>query len=347
MFQYEITPLLLKNIKQIASLITKLNQKKFPQVVLLDLEKEAEAQSSYSSTSIEGNPLPLTEVKKLIKNSPKKMRDTEREVLNYNKALLWIKSQLVSRNFQFNIKLILQLHNLVTKDLLLKSKSGKYRNEPVFVNDPKKRKTIYWPPDHQDVTKLMQQLVDFVTKNRGQLDPIILAGIFHKQFVIIHPFIDGNGRTVRLATKAILADLGIDTFHLFSFENYYNQNISAYFEHVGVRGNYYDLDKKISFTSWLEYFSGGILDELLRVQKILENTKTALSPTDNVSAEQQKIITFLEKNGHIQDKDYAKITLRAKATRALDFKKLVELGLIERISKGPATYYILKNTDKT
>ena len=89
----------------------------------------------------------------------------------------------------------------------------------------------------EDVPKLTQGLVNFVQDNRSKIDPIILAAIFHKQFVIIHPFIDGNGRTVRLATKAILASLGINTFYLFSFENYYNKNVTSYFSHVGEKGN--------------------------------------------------------------------------------------------------------------
>ena len=34
----------------------------------------------------------------------------------------------------------------------------------------------------------MRDLVNFVNKASGNIDPIILAGIFHKQFVVIHPF---------------------------------------------------------------------------------------------------------------------------------------------------------------
>ena len=45
--------------------------------------------------------------------------------------------------------------------------------------------------------------------------------------------------------------MGLNTFYLFSFENYYNQNVSRYFEEVGVSGNYYEIKDKIDFTSWL------------------------------------------------------------------------------------------------
>jgi Fic family protein len=340
--KYEITPTLLENLKNITRVVTQLNSQSFPKVVLLEMENEANAQSSYSSTSIEGNPLPITEVKKILRNRPSQARNTEREILNYNDCLVWLKEQLLSKKFEFDSKLVLGVHKQVTAQLLPKFQSGKYRDEPVFVNDPKLRKTVYWPPDHQEVATLMQELIQLVSTNKNKLDAIILAGQFHRQFVVIHPFIDGNGRTVRLLTKAILANLGIDTFHLFSFENYYNRNVSSYFKHVGARGNYYDIHQKLEFTNWLEYFSGGILDELLRVQKILEAEVRTSSPSDAVTEEQEKILKFIRVHGHIQDKDYAKITNRAKATRALDFKKLLRLELIEKKGRGPGTFYVLR-----
>ncbi len=47
--------------------------------------------------------------------------------------------------------------------------------------------------------------------------------------IIIHPFIEGNRRTTKLTTKVLVAAMGLNTFNLFSFENYYNKNITKYF----------------------------------------------------------------------------------------------------------------------
>ena len=85
--KYEITHALPDNIKRIASLTQALNQRRFPHTVLVELQKDAEAVSSFASTSIEGNPLPLTDVKRILKNTPQNIRDSEREVLNYNEAM--------------------------------------------------------------------------------------------------------------------------------------------------------------------------------------------------------------------------------------------------------------------
>lgn len=338
--KYTISTKLLANIKRIATLIYELNNKKFPKPVLIELAKQAHEISAHASTSIEGNPLPLTEVKRIIKNNPKHIRDSEREVLNCNKALIWLDKQIKKVGMKFGLPLALDIHKIVTNGLISAFRCGKLRQEAVFVNDPVERKVIYWPPDHQDVKSLMNNLFGYVSDGKGKVDPLILAGIFHKQFAIIHPFMDGNGRTVRLATKALLSAMGLDTFNLFSFENYYNSNVSKYFENVGVKGNYYDIYQKTDFTSWLEYFTDGIIDELLRVSKIL--MEKSITPRTVLKEHHQKILDYIRKNGFLTDKIYSSITKRAKPTRNLDFNRLIDLGLIEKIGKGKATIYKLK-----
>ena len=338
--KYTISPKLLDNIKRIATLIFELNGKRFSKVVLLELEKKAREISAHASTSIEGNPLPLTEVKKILKSHPKFMRDSEKEILNYNEALLWLNEFVKKEPVHFNLPLILHIQKIITKGLIPEFRSGKIRKEPVFVNDPSIKKTVYWPPDHNDVSALLKELFTFVRQNEKVLDPLIIAGVFHKQFVIIHPFMDGNGRTVRLATKVLLAAVGLDTFNLFSFENYYNQNVSDYFKHVGIQGNYYDIKNQVDFTSWLEYFTDGIIDELLRVSKNLQTS--AITPQNILQSHHNTIIEHIKKNGFITDKIYSTLTKRAKPTRNQDLNKLIELGLIERLGKGKATIYKLR-----
>jgi Fic family protein len=338
--KYSITDLLLSNIKRISTLVTELNNRRFPKVVLVELERNARAVSSYASTSIEGNPLPLTEVKKVLKTKPENIRDSEREVLNYNTALTSLEEKLSEKNFQLSLQTILQIHGRVIEGLLPKFETGRLRQKPVVVNDPRTGKIVYLPPDADQVEQLMKSLVDFIENQQTSIDPLILAGIFHKQMVIIHPFMDGNGRTTRLATKVLLAKMGLNTFNLFSFENYYNQNVTKYFQMVGEYGDYNELVINIDFTPWLEYFTGGIIDELLRVEKSLP--KMGTTPETRLETYHETILNFIGKNGFISDRDYAKLTDRAKSTRALDFQKLVDLELIERKAKGRSTYYVLR-----
>ncbi|MFA5776886.1 MAG: Fic family protein [Parcubacteria group bacterium] len=338
--KYTISNLLLGNIKRITEIIVDLNSRNFSGLVLAELEKRAREVSAFSSTSIEGNPLPLTDVKRILKTRPEHIRDSEKEVLNYNKALVELNDSIKNKKRVFDLPLILKIQETITQGLIEKYRSGKLRQEPVFVNNPKTRQTAYLPPEHKEVSKLMQELLDYIEKNKNTVDPLILAGIFHKQFVIIHPFIDGNGRTARLTTKVLLAKMGLNTFNLFSFENYYNKNVSKYFQEVGLFGNYYEIKDQIDFTSWLEYFTDGIIDELLRVSK--EMKQEAVPLEKDLRDHHRKIINFIEENEYISDRDYAKLTDRAKPTRNLDFRKLIGLGIIEKMGRGKATYYKLK-----
>jgi Fic family protein len=340
--RYAISDRLLANIKRIAEIVAELNSRRFSGVVLMELEKRAREISAFSSTSIEGNPLPLTDVKRILKTRPEHTRDSEKEVLNYNKALIKLNDLIKSKKGVFNMALILKIQDNVTKGLIEKHRCGRLRQEPVFVNNPKTRQTVYLPPDHADVQGLLEGLLAYVRNNKNKIDPLILAGIFHKQFVIIHPFIDGNGRTTRLATKVLLANMGLDTFNLFSFENYYNQNVGNYFKEVGLLGNYYDIKDAVDFTPWLEYFTDGIIDELLRVGKELQ--REVVSPEKELKSYHRKIIGHIKKHGYITDREYATLTDRAKPTRNLDFRKLIDLGIIEKSGKSRATHYKFKNS---
>src|SRR5579862_3963239 len=300
--QYTITDRLLANIKRINNLVNELNNKRFPNVVLLELERSAREISTYASTSIEGNPLPLTEVKKILKAKPAHIRDSEKEVLNYNQALQDLNRQLEEDEIAFTLQFILKIQKQVIEGLLPKFESGYLRKKPVVVNDPRTGQPVYLPPDVKDVKPLMEDLVKFTTSNKHTIDPLILAGIFHKQIVVIHPFMDGNGRTTRLITKALLAAMGLNTFNLFSFENYYNQNVTKYFQTVGEFGNYYELVDSIDFTNWLEYFTDGIIDELLRVQKLLP--RISINPATELQTYHKKMLEYIQKKGFITDQDY-------------------------------------------
>lgn len=336
--RYNITPKILENIKKVAVITAELNNKRFPQIILAELEQTARASSSHSSTRIEGNPLPLSEVKKILKIKPQHLRDSEREILNYNKALEKLNALIKKETLEMSKELVLSVHKTVTRNLVADFNSGSFRKVSVVVNNPSTGVIAYFAPQHQDVPTLVTDLLAFVRENEQILDSLILAGVFHKQFVVIHPFVDGNGRTVRLLTKVLLARIGLDTFNLFSFENYYNKNISKYFEKVGVFGDYYEVQKKLDFTQWLEYFTDGVVDELLRVKGELELVGN--SPANSIKPYEKLVLDYISKHGFITDAKYSKLTDRAKATRALDFKKLLSLDLIKRVGSGRATHYI-------
>ena len=140
--QYTITDRLLADIKRVNTLVNELNNRRFPHVVLVEFEKVARAVSAYASTSIEGNPLPLTEIKKILKSKPTHIRESEREVLNYNQALQELNKKLEAEKVKLSLDLILKIQRQITEGLLPKFESGKLRDKPVVVNDPRTGKGL-------------------------------------------------------------------------------------------------------------------------------------------------------------------------------------------------------------
>ena len=338
--QYTITNKLLLTIREIGESIGEIKAQHLTRTTLAKLELSARELSSYASTSIEGNPLPLTDVKRLLKTRKESIRDTEREVLNYNNALQTLCKSVSQDRFKLSVKSLEHVQGLVVDGLMDNpTHCAALRKDPVIIRNPRKvDEVVFIPPDAKDVRQLTKELMDFVNKNAGKIDPVILAGIFHRQSVIIHPFIDGNGRTTRLLTTAILGRSGLDLFEIFSFEDYYNRNIIRYFKSVGLEGDYYDLKDEVDFSLWLEYFAEGILDELRRVIKTLPEQST---PQPRMEPHHQQILDYIRERGSITQREYGAISKRSLASRKLDFEKLIQLNLIEVKGIGRGTYYVL------
>lgn len=74
----------------------------------------------------------------------------------------------------------------------------------------------YQRDDWRTVPGSLQQLIDWVNDDStiAHVDPIVICGLFMYEFLSIHPFADGNGRTARMITTLLLLKYG------FSFAKY-------------------------------------------------------------------------------------------------------------------------------
>jgi len=155
---------------------------------------------TYDSTAIEGNTLTLQETSQLLFENiaPRKSLREINEVKNHKEAF----DYLLREKEDISKKIILKLHELVTKDTLkneLIPQIGKYRNIQVYIRGAK-----WLPPKPKNVPKEMQILLSWYSKNKSKLHPLILTAYFHSAFETIHPFVDGNGRVGRLLMNFIL-----------------------------------------------------------------------------------------------------------------------------------------------
>ena len=218
--------------------------------------------SAYNSSSIEGNPLDLKQVQDIfnLKNenkiNNKNLNRAEIEVLNY---LNTVKN--LDKCKKLNEETVLKIHKNITKGTLKNpDMEGKFRESSVIIANPKKGGLNFVPPSPIKVPYQIRELIDWVNI-KEDLNPIILAGVFHYEFVRIHPFVDGNGRTARALARLILHLNDFDINGYFSPDEYYNQDRESYYRALQSADSSHDL------TQWLEYFSTGFLYSLSRVKE--------------------------------------------------------------------------------
>ncbi len=314
----------------------------------LKLRRQALIRMSHSSTAIEGNLLNAKEVEAVITN--KKMDAPARDVYvvqNYLKALRYI-GQVVKTKKPITEKVVLRIHRLVTDKTLAPASSGRYRNGPVYVvrrHYGGKQEIVYTAPNTKLVPRLMSGLVSWIqTSEKGNVNPVIVAGIVHQEIAAIHPFNDGNGRTARALATLVLYRRGYDFRRLFALEDYYNTDRPAYYAAINI-GENYEM-RRADFTPWLHYFVKGFKEEIDQVKHsvVSLSVKKVDAGVDSqvyLGKEQVSILDFLDTVQKIAVSDVMDILHCPKRTAQLQLQKLKKLKMIKQINKGPASKYVL------
>ncbi len=158
---------------------------------------------TYSSNALEGNSLTETETKVVLEDGitigGKPLKD-HYEAMGHSEAYDLLYQLAKGKTIKEND--ICQLHHLFYYRIN-ESKAGQYRKEKVIITG-----TTYVPPAAKQVPVLMKELVKHIPIWKKSYHPVECAAMVHKEFVAIHPFVDGNGRTARLLMNLILLQTG-------------------------------------------------------------------------------------------------------------------------------------------
>jgi len=184
--------------------ITLSKARPLPSIAVDKIKESLSIEWNYNSNSIEGNTLTLRETLMVLQDGVtvkgKSLRE-HFEVCNHETALNFL-YKLVDQKENINSKNILAVHGYVLRSIE-DEYAGRIRNASVRIAGAN-----FIPPNALKVSDLLDELVNFIDSNPLDLNVIELATIFHHQFVHIHPFFDGNGRTVRLIMNLLLLRAG-------------------------------------------------------------------------------------------------------------------------------------------
>jgi len=345
--KYTITDKILNNISRITAGREAIEHSRLIPKWELKLKKEARIHNAHSSTSIEGNRLTLKQVEELSEN--KEVIATakdKKEVENYLKALDLIPKYAGKKNI--DVKLFLDIHETIATGALRDNTDcGVFRNRQVFVGrrifdgTQFKEMVEYMPPDTKDVPGLVEEFLGWINSDKAkEVNPVILAGIAHYEVARIHPFIDGNGRTARLAASLVLYKSGFDHRRFFALDDYYDQDRSSYYAALKTAQT-----GKGDITKWLEYFTEGVLHSINKVKETITrlgiSSKIEESELIELTEKQIKILGQIKEKGKITNKDLRKMLGTSRQAILKEIAKLVDGKLIELIGKGRSAYYKL------
>ena len=175
-----------------------------PNIALNKIRESLSIEWTYNSNSIEGNTLSLRETQMVLHEGitikGKSLRE-HFETHNHDKAIDYL-YRIADTDYALRSIDILSLHGLVLRSIE-EDFAGRIRNGGVRISGAN-----FVPPNANKVSDLLDELIDFVNTNPLELNDVELATVFHHKLVWIHPFFDGNGRTVRLAMNLLLMRCG-------------------------------------------------------------------------------------------------------------------------------------------
>jgi Fic family protein len=280
--------------------------------VLASLRETALLFSTHYSTQIEGNRLTQEQVSDVVKHRqhfPGRERD-EKEVLGYYAAMNEVE-RLADQGQPITAAQIQRLHALVMSCGKTGVKPSPFRDGQNVIRDGRTGGIVYLPPEAKDVPQLMNELVDWINATATQEIPApIRAGIAHYQFATIHPYYDGNGRTARLLTTLILHAGGYDLKGIYSLEEYYARNLSAYYDAltIGKSHKYYEGRAKSDITRWVDYFCHGVAESFENVknrarQAAAAGVKDESPQLRRLDARQRKALELFQRTELITSRD--------------------------------------------
>ncbi|MBT6994579.1 MAG: Fic family protein, partial [Candidatus Cloacimonetes bacterium] len=299
---------------------------------------------SIGSARIEGNHTTIAEYIETTLDQNAVINESIIEIRNMEKALTFIDNHIL--NTDINRVFLSELHKIVVNNLTTEGSitPGEYRKKNVVIAGAN-----FCPPNYTNVLDYMEELLKFINNNDSSKYDLLKTAITHHRFAWIHPFDNGNGRTVRLLTYAMLVKLGFN-IHVGRIINptaIFCSNRSIYYKYLSKA----DSGEENDILEWCYYVLSGLKKEIEKIDKLLDYNyvaKTILLPAIRYSKErglltdtEKKILDVAIKKQVFQNSDLQDIFKNKKKSEISRWiRRMKERNLIETEQKSSRKYVI-------
>lgn len=274
------------------------------------LRRNNRIESIHSSLAIEANSLSLDQVRDVIDGNL---------VIGPQKEINEVKDaygayQIIEEYDGYKEKDLLKAHSIIAHSI--DKECGRYRSHSEGVMD-EHGKVIHVAPSEKMVPSLMGDLFKWIKEDK-ETPLLIKSCIFHYEFVFIHPFGDGNGRTARLWQNVLLMKWN-KLFEYIPIESHIYQFQKEYYESI-------DKSNKSGNSNAFVEFMLKMIDET--IDRVIEISK---DETKNISEQVNRLLEIMKPNIPLSANEIMrKLGIKSKETlRGAYLKPAIENGLVK------------------
>ncbi|MBS0605053.1 MAG: Fic family protein [Verrucomicrobia bacterium] len=196
---------------------------------------------------------------KLLEN-PKKDRAAA-QILDYMEALAWASRDIA--HSPFSKKQTCRIHAIAKRATSPKVDLGRYRNRQNWIgpSDCTIEEAYFYPPHKKEVPEMMEQLFRYM--KRKEKEPLLQIALAMAQLLIIHPFMDGNGRIARIWIPLFLYKKNLLPIPFFFLSGYFKKNRLQYFQTL------FQTTEENNWENWIVFFLKGIIREARRLRRTI------------------------------------------------------------------------------
>jgi len=346
--KFTISPKILRNIGQIEAAKEVIENAPLVPSFEKQFQSDAIVRTVYHGTHIEGNDLTLAQIKKVLEgeNVFGRPRDIQ-EVINYRNVIVLLE-ELKSKRGGYDPEMLKDIHRVTVQKIIPEEKVGVFRTTQVVIREGGTGRVIFQPPRAIEVPYLLEDFFAWLNSREAKdIHPILKAGIVHYILVAIHPFVEGNGRTVRAFASLILLRENYDIKRFFALEEHFDQNPAAYYEALS------EVDKQSpnlgrrDLTTWLEYFTEVVAVELNKIKEKIRKLsidtrlKVKIGKQIALTERQMRLVEYLSDQGSGVMQDLKKVLpMVSEDTILRDLRDLMGKGIIKKEGSTKASRYV-------
>jgi Fic family protein len=209
-----------------------------------DLESEAVA----ASTSMEGVPVTVEEVRRiLVGDRPAEVREEDAALVRgYRDAMSFILRRADAPAFRWEAELIVGLHDRILAGNWAAG-AGRFRLIQAYVVNSSSGEVVFEPPPPDRLSELVDDAC--AVMEGGHEHPAIAAAWLHAAIAAIHPFADGNGRCARVGASLAMFRGGFRLPEFTSLEEWWGRHLDNYYGAFSALGSRFD--PNVDITSFL------------------------------------------------------------------------------------------------